>query len=789
MRYIVSEVDKAEVQIPCLKIEQHLGLSRVLVDLTDQEARTLKEKEVELEPDYEILLKEISFNPTDKLMYLPILIATIGKKVESEEVSYDYDISSHKWREKKIDNQKVPWICCYSDEAMIHASDYLLTMDHLHQIAHQLGKTLIVIGHLESHLPYFRYDSLTHKGITAYLEAHQSVLILRVSEEELYHYTYPSRSQKKNIQKRRMYTTRWEEIHKLIQKALGLEEACLSRNTRQQSLYEDNFYNRIPPNQKIYVPLNLLDDKDCTYYQEKGLKTVCVGKNYTFIYDERQKIDALSEELTQRVLPTYMSPIFSPSPIQKETTNSVNKYQQVNRDLEYSGENVYIGIIGTQGVDYTKSYLRNESGTTRIAHIWKQDEGNSGTYYTADQINEALLTDNPGESVPLPQDGEDETLILQIAGGKDEQYEGIATKAEFVTAIIKPVPEAINGIYGGRQSPESVLMPDVLVAVYKLMEIARIDNKSLVLYIPYNTNISAHDGSYILEQILSQFARQQGYTFIIPTGEEGDKNHHVTFLGKENIINEVELQVKAPTPYLVGVIYIKYAQNSQFTLYSPRTGEDITILENKGVTYRGEGTIYSTGIVEDYNNGGQYILFSIQNMTLGTWTIKLEQQYSVQGSIDLWLSQQQLNPSVTLSPSTPFTTLGSNAAIDSSISVSGFDSRNFVVIGSAGRGFDWNETINPICASDGVSTVISENGWKKVQGTAVAGGILLGSVATLYEKWQTENSKPLPNSLIMSNIILSYLYQFQGVTYPDKSQGYGIFQLQRLPQLLVTPIP
>lgn len=789
MKYIVAKVDETLRRTHFLKVKQEYREFGALLELADDEIGEIKEKVAAIEPDYECVLKQVPFTTVEGIMQLPIIVATIGNRVDSMEVSYEYDLSSHKWKEKNIENQQIPWICCYSKERCIDASDYLLGIDQLHQIAQQLKRTLVVISHVESQLPYFRYHSLTQEIVNLYLETDKSIYINSIARKELYQYEYQANKKNKLNAKRMIYTSKSEdEIKSIIKKWFKEKKEVLLESKRQIPLYQDNFYDRIPPNQRIYVPINLLDNKECTYYQKLGLGTVCVGENYAFLYDERQKIDVFGREIVHGLLPTYMSPILTPACIQKEAAEPLKSYKQVSQNLKYLGENVYIGIIGTQGIDYRKSYLRNESGTTRVAGIWVQDEGNQGTYYTADQINEALSASDPSQRVPLPEQEEDETLVLQIAGGKDSQYEGIATRAEFIVAKVNEAPIAINEIYGGVENESGVLMPDVLVAVHKLMELARFNHKSLVIYLPYNTNISAHDGSSILEEILSRLARQQGCTFIIPTGEEGDKNHHSTLANQNNVLEQVFLEVKEQTPHLVGIIYIKHVQNSKFMLYTPTDKERAIPLERKAITYKDGSIIYSTGVLDDYNNGSQYILFSIENMMQGTWTIKMEQENAAQGKIDLWLSQQQLNPNVTLNPDNPFTTLGSNAAIEGLISVTGFDGRNLVVLGSAGRGFTWNGTVNPICAGRGVSVLSSDDGWKRVRGTGVAGGELLGSVACLYDKWQVEMGEPNANSAIMSNLILSNLYQFPSIAYPDRSQGYGIFQLEILPQLLGTPM-
>ena len=74
--------------------------------------------------------------------------------------------------------------------------------------------------------------------------------------------------------------------------------------------------------------------------------------------------------------------------------------------------------------------------------------------------------------------------------------------------------------------------------------------------------------------------------------------------------------------------------------------------------------------------------------------------------------------------------------------------------------------------------------WKQVEGTAVAMSLLAGVVATIYNKWQVELGAPYANTLIMRNMILSHMTQLTGVSYPNPSQGYGIFDLESLPKLI-----
>lgn len=154
---------------------------------------------------------------------------------------------------------------------------------------------MVIVSHVESRLPCFKYHSLMQEITEHYLEVYESIYINNVAKKELYRYESRQGQENKYDEKRRIYI---------------------------------------------------------------------------FIYDERAKIAGLRYQIPRHVLPTYMSSILTPTPIQKETIMSIKSYMQVLEEIKCLGENVYIGIIGTQGIDYRKGYLGNESKATRVACIW-----------------------------------------------------------------------------------------------------------------------------------------------------------------------------------------------------------------------------------------------------------------------------------------------------------------------------------------------------------------------------------------------------------------------------------
>lgn len=767
VRYIV--VGRHDITMnESIKVQERFGTKGMIGEIADEDITKVKNEMIGIEPDHKLKLGKIDISDLEELIQKTIIFVTIGEKINTPQISYYYEIDTKGW-EETAQCCKMPalWICCYSQQNKINASDYLKCIDNLHELAKGLKNPLIILGHVTSELPYFNQNSLTESIVNGYLEEYNSLYFLNA-------------------------TSSYRKLKNLILEWINCSEEKLETNHSRevrQTLYQDNFYNQIPPNEVIYVPLNLFDDEDYAYYNRLGLKTACLGRSYTFLHDERQKIDALANDLRERVPTSFYMPIVTASPIKTKEVVGNQNYKVIQSTLTNRGRNVYIGVISLEGVDYTQDYLRTANGETRIAYFWKQNAGNEGNYYRAEQINEALKATMPEEEIYFNPVETYVATLLGLAGGKTVGYEAIAAEAEFLVAQINAAPKALQSIYGGNTNVPAALMPDILIAAHKLLEVAKADNKSLILIIPYNTNISPHDGNTIYEQLLSLLGTGQNCTLIVPTGEEADKRHHQTIAKPGEINPNVYLQVSQKMENLVGVMYMRSTFKEEMILRTPDSSENPIRLDEKGIIYTRNGTIYSTGLQDDYNNGARNILFRIEDMNIGRWQLQyLPSAVAAGVSIDLWISQKELNPYVELSQSSPFITLGSNSATTNLINIGGYDMASFVVLGSSGRGFNWDEKVSPLCVTQGISLLPFDHSTsgQQIEGTAVAAGLLAGAIASIYDKWQIELEAPYPSSLMMRNIILSHITQFTGVNYPNQSQGYGVFDLELLPKLLNT---
>src|SRR5579862_6763441 len=125
----------------------------------------------------------------------------------------------------------------------------------------------------------------------------------------------------------------------------------------------------------------------------------------------------------------------------------VNEAGELKKDLDfvnpsrrlhqtYTGEGIYFGTIDW-GFDIAHKNLRNADGTTRFKCFWDQNgiyDGNKygyGCFYSSDEINQALKTDTPYQTLGYHPGKEDRTCagmhgthVIDIATGTPAVGEG-----------------------------------------------------------------------------------------------------------------------------------------------------------------------------------------------------------------------------------------------------------------------------------------------------------------------------------------------------------------------------
>ena len=144
---------------------------------------------------------------------------------------------------------------------------------------------------------------------------------------------------------------------------------------------------------------------DIFYYPREGLPPLSVG---SYSYSEIPKCYGLLDQTALEV-----------SGILKMQNQPV---------LALKGRGVLIGFIDT-GIDYTNPAFRYSDGSSRIVRIWDQtiQDGTPpvgilyGADYTREQINAALLSENPYDVVPSRDMNGHGTFLAGVACGSESE--------------------------------------------------------------------------------------------------------------------------------------------------------------------------------------------------------------------------------------------------------------------------------------------------------------------------------------------------------------------------------
>ena len=744
-----------------------------------------------IEPDFFLDIGSVQLNQLEELGKEPVILATVGTKQCSKEVSVYYDLHCKKWTlNKSYLTRPCLWLNLFATKP-IRAHELIEAVRLLVGIEEQFKRMVMLYIDLEPVEPYFRGRSLCQSLINELIKSHAIMLIKRGGTKEQVKAYKPSHKSFEPYQETAHYVIGEgailsKRLYELYQKKWNLKE--MASEVRSPSDYSyDIFYNQIPMDEKIYLPINLLEGDTGKELLNLKLEIEYLAENYAIVYDTKENIERMGKALSKYVMPNFLMPILRPVPIEDSTM-----LQPVEDILPgagpYTGKGVYIGMIMPTGVDYTQDIYLNKEGTSRIAMIWEQEAGSKGVYYTQQDINRALASEDPNSIVPVYPVSDRVDLFARLVGTYAKPNYGLAVDAELVMCQVQPASKALQEIYAGTYYQRAALYPDVLICIGKMLHFARTQQKPIVIYMPYLNNLGPHDGSCIYDVILRLFAKQQGCTVVIPSGEEGNKKHHRTLVRGTTIKRETVLYAKEAGQNLIGVLYARNLTDLEVTLQLNTSDAKPVSLNEVTTVQLNESTIYTNGMQFDFGNGSRKFHFRIKNMPKGNSILRIELSANFCGMCDLWLAQETFNKNVTLQDADAYITLGSPAASAGAITVGNFNTEDLVVSGASGRGYSVAGMITPVFVTQGfVKAPYDVTGHTVIEGTGVATSLVGGLVAILYEKWMIEKGIPYANSYVMRSRLLGIIKQYEGATYPNQNEGYGVLDMSKSKELCWIP--
>lgn len=204
-------------------------------------------------------------------------------------------------------------------------------------------------------------------------------------------------------------------------------------------------------------------------------------------------------------------------------------------------------------------------------------------------------------------------------------------------------------------------------------------------------------------------------------------------------------------------------------------------------------TMEENGLIIDYLarenvTGTMSVNMIIRNTTEGIWKISLFGELVVSGMYDLWIPHSQLLIGITrlLTPS-PYTTILTPSSSTNIIVTANHNQLNNSIIESSGKRFPRVGVIKPSFTTGGMHFLTAglNNSLVIGSGGAMAGAILAGAVALIYQWGVVENKYSMLDPPVVKNFLIASTDKDPNIMYPNREWGYGRLNINKLYEVML----
>lgn len=521
------------------------------------------------------------------------------------------------------------------------------------------------------------------------------------------------------------------------------------------------------------------------------------------------------DAVSMRVHSYYMIPsLFSPLDYNAmEASGILSAFN--SPALNNQGKGVLIGLVDT-GIDYRSPLFQNPDGTTRIAGIWDQSVpieedvlpagvpdyypmgGSSyGTEYTREQINEALVSDDPLSLVPTQDTIGHGTFLAGLAAGSSipqEDFTGAAPEAELAVVKLKPAKKYLRDFYLIPSDAPAFQENDIMMGIKYLRMMADRLKKPLVILLAMGSNSGSHIGTSPLSQVTQNYSGFFGIITVIAGGNEtGAAHHFYASIPAGTEYEDVEIRVGKEEAERGFVLELWAADADTYTVgFISPSGERISripIIANNETSI--PFLLDATTITVNYQlieaeSGSQLIFMRFQTPAAGIWTVRVYNTQRFKGTFHMWLPVQGMisEETVFLRPD-PYSTITVPGNSRLPITVGAYDTSTGGIYIHSSRGFTPNQIVKPELAAPGVNILGPSVGRKPGSdtpmttrtGTSAAAAITAGAAANLLGWGIVEGNYPTMSEASVKSYLIRGAQRNPALTYPNREFGYGTLDL------------
>ena len=547
------------------------------------------------------------------------------------------------------------------------------------------------------------------------------------------------------------------------------EELC------KEAVYSNDYYDLILD----YIGGYPLGNPECI---------IQVDNTYDIGYYNRKR----SPELNLRDYPYLTIPhCLTPMDMTALETSGVLQLQNPAA-LDLQGQGVLVGFVDT-GINYEHPAFRNQDGSTRIIGIWDQTRQDGippngmvyGTFYSEQEINEALQAEDPVELVPQRDENGHGTFLAGVACGSmntQTEFLGTAPLAKIVVVKCKQAKQYLRDYYFIPDGVECYQENDLMMGLAWLNRCAYEQRLPLVACVGMGGSLGSHAGDEPLSVMCDELGRRRQRAVVVAAGNESNQRHHEQ---RNNLVQgkmeKIELSVGERVTGFQMEMWTMVPEIYRISVLSP-TGERLPdMVARPGNRQEYMFLFEQTKLTVEYTivgtrNSMQLIALRFKNPMPGIWTVEIHGELVLSGNIFCWLPLSAfLSGEVFFLRSVPDTTITIPGMSRVAITVGAYSAVEGSIYPDSGRGFSSLDQVKPDIIAPGVNV----NGpvWKEEyevrSGTSISAAFTAGACAQIFQWGIVENNMRYLNTTELKNLLIRGAGRDAERSYPNPVYGYG----------------
>lgn len=460
-----------------------------------------------------------------------------------------------------------------------------------------------------------------------------------------------------------------------------------------------------------------------------------------------------------------------------------------------TGEGILIGIVDS-GIDYTNTIFMKEDKTTKIELLWDQtivstnypNDFYFGSEYKEEDINFALLSNNPYEIVPSEDIIGEGTAMAGVATGLSDDIVdilGVVPGATLAVVKLKPAKKYLKNFYGIPDTAVCYQQNDIMMGIEYLMRASKRLNKPVVICLGLSSSQGSHKGEDILSNYLNESSNRPGVCILVASGNEGDQNHHYFRKLTPPLISDmVYLQVGEEDKnftaeiwgFLPSLLHVSIIAPGDVPVYD--FVPDFASQRNINVMYQDMEIFIDSYNSETYAEQ-QLIMLRFKNMKSGIWRFHISGSYNLETEFHIWLPIRNFITNDTyFFNANPFTTISGPGNADFPITVSAYEPVSILLAPFTGRGFTSVNIPKPTIATPGIN-LLSPTIFKTIiplSGTSLSVAYAAGICAGLMEENLNKREGIIVNTAFVKNALMLKAERRKDIIYPNREWGFGHIQ-------------